>query len=153
MINKMQLKGLICRVLRDLGLYSDSAVNLLMGTAAQESRLGTYIHQLGGGPALGIFQMEPDTEKDIWINYISYRKPLEGRIADTTGRRGPGPWLELDLAYQIAMARIHYLRVPESLPDPDDIAALAQYWKLYYNTSLGDGSEDEFVANYNRYVA
>ena len=54
-----QLKELIERVLRKVNLYSDAAVDLLMLTAAQESACGKYIRQLGNGPALGIFQMEP----------------------------------------------------------------------------------------------
>lgn len=47
---------------------SSSAVNLLLGTAAQESAFGTYLRQIGGGPARGVFQMAPATAKDIWEN-------------------------------------------------------------------------------------
>lgn len=59
MMDKRQLRNLIRRVLIGIGGYSEEAENLLMGTAAQESALGEYIRQLGNGPALGIFQMEP----------------------------------------------------------------------------------------------
>ena len=52
-------------------LVSQEAENLLMGTAAQESALGEYIRQLGNGPALGIFQMEPETFDDIVRNYLA----------------------------------------------------------------------------------
>jgi hypothetical protein len=45
-------------------LASLNAIQLLMGTAAQESHLGTYLKQING-PALGVFQMEPNTEIDI----------------------------------------------------------------------------------------
>jgi hypothetical protein len=65
-----------------------------------------------------------------------------------TGRTGPGPWLANDLAYQTAMTRIHYLRVPSPLPAPDDLPALADYWKRHYNTYRGSGHPSEFIHNY-----
>ena len=67
-MNKVTLRNLITSVLKELNLHSDNAVNLLMGTAAQESHLGKYRKQIGGGPALGIFQMEPATFNDIVNN-------------------------------------------------------------------------------------
>lgn len=150
-MNKHQLETLISRILSELELHSPEAVRLLLCTAAQESALGEYIRQVGGGPALGIFQMEPATETDIWSNYLSYRSHIAQPIHAVTGRQGPGPWLEWDLAYQIAMCRIHYLRVPEPLPDIDDIEGMARYWKTHYNSPQGKGNEREFVENYRRY--
>ena len=43
------------------GAYRPAAVNLLIGTAVHESTVGgeTRLHQLGGGPARGIYQIEP----------------------------------------------------------------------------------------------
>ena len=48
------------------------------------------------------------------------------------------------------MARIHYLRVPEKLPD--NLIGYSRYWKKYYNTEQGKGTEEEFVKNYNMYI-
>ncbi|KAF0118141.1 MAG: hypothetical protein FD149_866 [Rhodospirillaceae bacterium] len=59
-----------------LGLHSPAAEALLLGTAIQESRLGTYLRQTGGGPALGVYQMEPATHEDIWTNFLAYRPDL-----------------------------------------------------------------------------
>jgi len=60
-MDKTQLRELIQVVLKEYDLYSRDAEELLMLTAAVESNLGYYIKQVGGGPALGIFQCEPDT--------------------------------------------------------------------------------------------
>lgn len=60
-MDKAQLRELITHVLKKYDLHSDNAVELLMLTAAVESNLGHYIKQVGGGPALGIFQCEPAT--------------------------------------------------------------------------------------------
>jgi len=125
--------------------YSLAAENLLMGTACHESRL-TYLHQVGGGPARGLFQMEPATESDIWENFLSYRKPLETKIKHLCGLRNLD--LLANLPYQVAMARIKYWRSPESLPDPDDVQGMAKLWKQVYNTPLGRGTEQQFIDHY-----
>ena len=153
MLDKVQFRELIETALRRLNMYNESAVNLLLGTAAQESRFGTYLKQLGGGPAMGIFQMEPATEKDCWDNYLSYRDNIVKRITDLSGITGPNPEaLQWNLYYSIAMCRVRYYRVPTPLPNADDIAGLAAYWKQNYNTPAGAGTVNEFIQNYNRYV-
>ncbi len=146
-----QFKKIINEVLDGLGLNSPSAVNLLLGTAAQESAFGTYLEQMDG-PALGVFQMEPETERDIWLNYLQYRHSLAEKIYDITSVTRPGGHLKFNLAYQIAMARIHYLRVQKPLPEADDITGLAHYWKDFYNTDQGQGSVQDFLENYLKYV-
>lgn len=152
-IDKEQFEDLLTRTLRRLGLHSPAAVALLLGTAAQESRFGTYIRQLGSGPARGVFQMEPATEQDIWINYLVYRPQLVDKIKKICNITRPDTEaLEANLLYQICMARIHYLRVPSPLPASDDLSGLADYWKRFYNTSLGAGTVAEFADNWRRYV-
>lgn len=150
-MNADQLRELITVVLEELDLYSEDAVELLMLTAAQESHLGKYIRQING-PALGIFQMEPSTERDIWYNYLRYKPDIARRVYPMVGNSNFNN-LQLfgNLLYQIAMARIHYLRVPKALPSKDDVDAMARYWKRYYNTPLGKGTTLEAVANYRRY--
>jgi len=150
MMNASQLnEWVITPVLRKLGLYSPSAVNLLLGTAAQESHLGTYLKQING-PALGIYQMEPATHDDIWKNYLNFRHTLSSLVLQYNQQNADA--LLYNLAYATALARIHYLRAPESLPQANDIEGLAAYWKAHYNTRLGKGTTDEFIDNYKRFV-
>lgn len=156
MIDKTQLRTLIVvPVLQELGLHNEVAVNLLMGTCAQESRMGTYIKQIGTGPALGIYQIEPATHDDIWANFLKYKPELAAKIKRFSISGLPDAQQMIgNLYYSTAMARTHYFRVKRPLPtDPNNIAALARYWKIFYNTVLGDGTEDEFIANYKKYVA
>lgn len=150
-MNKDQLKNLIERVLKQLDLYNEDAVNLLLGTAAQESHLGEYIRQLGNGPALGIFQMEPATFRDIMVNYLKYKPDLGQKIIALAGTNGlKSEYLEFNLVVAIAFARLHYLRVSEKIPNTID--GYARYWKVYYNTCKGKGTEQEFIENYKRFV-
>lgn len=156
-INKKQLREEVIRpVLKYLDPvipYSKVAEDLIMGTIAQESHLGTYLKQLGKGPALGICQMEPFTHDDIWDNYIIHNQGLTDKITGLTilskdlGREMIG-----NLYYSVAMCRVHYRRVPKSLPKDGDIEGLAAYWKKYYNTYLGAGTIEEFINNYSRFV-
>lgn len=139
-----QFKNLVYVKLKEANLYSESAFNLLILTALHESYGLQYIRQKRG-PALGFFQMEPATEKDIWENYLAFKKDLSELVTNITGRSGPGDWLEYDLCYQIIMARIHYLRVKEPIPNQDDIEEMARYWKKYYNTEAGRGTEEKFI--------
>ena len=150
-MDKTQLKNLIDRILKSLDLYSEHAVNLLLGTCAQESAFGTYIRQLGKGPALGIFQMEPATFNDIENNFLRYKPDLKVKIKQLSGISEMSPeQLEYNLVLAACMARVHYLRVPEALPT--DLTGYARYWKKYYNTHLGKGTEAEFINNYKKYV-
>ena len=150
-MEKKKLKELITSVLKELNLYSGDAVNLLMGTAAQESHLGKYRKQLGGGPALGIFQMEPATFNDIVNNYLRYKPELASRIERVARiSRFKAEDIENNDLLAICMARVHYLRVKEAIPS--DLEGWARYWKRYFNTPLGKGTEEEFIANYKRLV-
>ena len=146
-IDKEQLRGTIETVLKDINLYSESAVELLMGTAAVESKLGTYIKQIKG-PALGIFQMEPATEKDIWQNYLAHRSGLTSEVMRYKSLQTLGNDLQWNIGYQIVMARVHYLRVPKRLPAAGDVVGLGIYWKKYYNTLKGKGTVTKFTQAY-----
>lgn len=153
-MDAQQLRDLIRRVLKqaDLIKYEDERdVELLMLTAAVESNLGQYIRQKGGGPALGIFQMEPDTEQDIWRNYIANRKELDWSVVDYCTNIQDDSELEWNLAYAILMARIHYLRKPGKIPPADDIEGLADYYKRHYNTHLGKSTVEKAIVKYNKY--
>jgi len=152
-INKNDLRNLIEITLKNIDLYSDSAVELLMGTAAQETHLGQAgLVQRGGGPAKGIFQMEPITEKDLWDRIIKKRPMLESKIIRTCKVNGPNELhMTGNIVYQIIMTRIKYWIIPKKLPDSGDVKGMAKYWKDYYNTYLGKGKPEEFIHNYKKY--
>lgn len=150
-MNSDQLRELITETLNEIGLLSNNAVNLLMGTAAQESHMGEYMRQING-PALGIMQMEPATFKDH-VRWLSKREDdLIYKIMSSANiQKYDAETLKWNLKLSIAMARVHYLRKPEPLPTT--VEAMAAYWKRYYNTNLGSGTIDEFINNYKKYVS
>lgn len=136
-----------------LQLYSTDAEELLVFTMATESNGGYLLAQVKG-PALGVFQMEPNTYTDIWQNYIKNRSALLSLIAiNFEAPRIPLPErMVYDLKYATVMARIHYLRVKEDLPKAGDLDAMWDYYKKYYNTPLGKAKKEKAIEDYNRYV-
>lgn len=154
-LNLSQLRDyVVIPALNQLGLYSLAAEQLVMGTIAQESS-GSYLKQLGNGPALGLIQMEPETHKDHWLNFIRYTSDLRVALLNMTSDsvdecyklHGYPDHIALvwNLRYAIAMCRVHYYRKPQALPKANDINGLAKYWKAHYNTALGAGTVDEFI--------
>jgi hypothetical protein len=147
--------------------YSDEAVDLLMMTAAHESKLGKYIRQIGydledTGGAYGIYQMEGATEADIFNNFLIYYERLHNLLRGIhidVGILGTNK-LMLDIVYATAMARVHYWRVPEALPKKSDypeaydkyLKALAKYAKKYYNTFSGKATWKDYYNDYKELV-
>ena len=125
-----------------LGLASPEAIELLVGTAIQESRL-TYLTQLGSGPALGLFQIEPATHDDVWTHVVQSRARFTGALGVRSVER-----LVYDLRYGAMIARLLFWRHPE--PIPTDLEGQAHYWKRYYNTPLGADTPSEYIANNSR---
>lgn len=154
MLSTKQFRNLIIRpTLHRVGLHSPAAEKLLLGTAIAESRL-QYVRQIvnGGayGPARGFFQMEPATHDDIWANYLRWNASLAGQIRRTSsyfvGLNPGADEMVANAAYACAMARAHYRRRPEPLPREDDLWGIACYWKDFYNTHLGAGTPEKFIA-------
>lgn len=155
MLDKKQLRELVIEVLTDLQMISPSAVNLILGTHAKEGIIAgnVCLRQVGGGPALGMFQIEPTTETDCW-RYLNRadKAEIKSRFVISTGVSFASPrQLKSNLAYGIALARVKYWMDKEALPAPDDIAGMARTWKRVYNAG-GKGTEQEFIDAYKRYV-
>lgn len=148
--------GVVRPALQDLGVWSLAAENLVLGTAAAESGF-RFLAQVGG-PALGLWQVEPKTHDSIWKDFLAYRKPLAGQVMVAAGRgtktprKPPDEWLIYNLRYAAAICRVRYLMDPEPLPSAFDVEALGNYWKRVYNTRLGAGTVEHFVSSYQRLV-
>jgi hypothetical protein len=151
-IHPGQLRELVIRpALESLDLYSLAAEELVLGTACQESHCGRYLHQLGAGPACGIFQMEPATHDDLWENFINPRSMLREGLKGISLIQTADEMC-FNLMYAAAMCRVHYYRVKAALPTAGNLNGQAHYWKKYYNTELGAGTVAEYVKNWRAYA-
>lgn len=154
MLDCSQFRSLIIEpVLSKLQLYSKEAEEVLVFTCAAESLGGTYLQQVKG-PALGIFQMEPNTYTDIWINFIRARNQIATLMSLHYGcsRIPEVERLIYDLHFATAMARIHYLRVRPGLPKLGEVDALWDYYKTFYNTEKGKAKKEESIKKYQAFI-
>jgi hypothetical protein len=154
MISQNQLREYIIKpALSLVNLYSTDAEELLVFTCATESIGGFYLHQVKG-PALGIYQMEPNTYTDIWQNYIVNNPKLLQMIAlNFDAPKIPMPdRMIYDLRFATLMSRLHYRRVKEPLPSAEDVDAMWAYYKKYYNTELGAAKKASSIKNYQNFL-
>ncbi len=148
----------VCMVLT--GHANENEVALMLGTAAAESSLVDRV-QIGGGPALGYWQMEPATAASLWNHYLRQPKkyklflkvmrimvdlprwvgdyfPMPEHVIKTEFRYGDD--------FAAALARVQYLTFPERIPDT--LEGQAAYWKKYYNTSAGAGTVWHYLSQW-----
>ena len=139
------IKRIIKLSLQHLDLDSEDARSLIYNTGKAESDYKT-LQQYGGGPALGFFQMEPATCRDIWENYVMYRPKYRDKLYALGFDEGTLEFCLLsNVGLQAALCRLHYRRVPSPLPKADNLEAQAKYWKEFYNTKLGKGTIKHFI--------
>lgn len=151
-INPVDLRLVVSRALEQLQLAEPVAVDLVLGTAAHES--GGFVHLTQKpGPALGLWQIEPATHRDLYENFLRFREPLLTRLTRLWATE-PARDMQLasNLAYGAAICRLIYYRAPDPLPEPGNVERLAMYWKRFYNTAAGKGTPQQFIDDYRRYV-
>ncbi|MFT8367558.1 MAG: hypothetical protein ABF646_02275 [Acetobacter papayae] len=129
-----------------------SARQGVLGIGMKESEY-TYLKQLGSGPALGFWQMEPATHDDMWANFIRYRSDLQKPLSALAGGQPSAQALVTSPVYAAAMCRVHLFRSPEALPMANDAAGWAGYWKRNYNTDKGAGIAAEAVPYFRAAMA
>lgn len=154
-INIKQLIELVIRPsLKQVGLYSEAAEQLIVGTAARESALGFYLHQYPTGPAVSIYQIEEKTYDNMWAEYLVTRDDLKKSILGACGYSSipVADRMITDLKLATIMCRIRYLWVPAALPAFGDIAEQANYWAKYYNANSVTGVPAKYIETYNQYV-
>lgn len=148
--------NIIQATLKPLSLWSPEAEALLCATAAQETLGGKYVRQVGGGPGCGVYQMEQATHDALWRQKLNRpdRLPLIRAMLDlfSFSRMPKSIDMIWHNGYATFMARFFYLVIPEDLPPAHDLAAQWEYYKKYWNTSLGKAKEEDFYRNVNNYL-
>lgn len=145
-MNGQYLRLLIRKALAEFKLpASDNAVELLLMIAAHESSGFRYIKQIRG-PALGIYQMEPRTFRDLCF-YIKDKQERFLLLQHNLNLER----LIFDTKFATALARVFFLRISEHIPEYKDQAALARYAKKYWNTRFGKASNADYLTAYQLY--
>lgn len=122
--------------------YSKVAHDLLMGTAAQESLLGTYLVQ-ESGPGVGVFMATPSLIPAVLMKCSVEVRAAIGAVGDVSSAGA----VAANLTLAAMIARCWYWVVPKALP-ADTISGLWGYYKTYYNSSLGAAVESQWNTNW-----
>ena len=142
------LNAIICPTLIKMGDKDwQNSAKFLLGIAAVETQCGRYLTQLEGGPAKGLYQLEPASERDLW-SYLNGRPGLRRKVEQFSVGN------DLDslgnLHHQTAVARAFLMRIPQRIPQT--LLGWAGYWKQYWNTEKGKGTVSEFIEKYPKAV-
>ena len=140
---KQSIKKIINYVLRDLKMYSEDAESLVYRTGMAESGY-SHLEQVKG-PAIGFFQVEPDTINDTIDNYLKFRpKKLAHLVKRGLNLEAIETSVLCSIYLQVAFCRYKYWRSP--MPIPTGMVKQAKYWKEIYN-GPGKGTIEHFVEN------
>ena len=140
-----EIKEIIDWTLHELDMHSDDAVELIYRTGMAETKY-KHLIQMGGGPAVGFFQCEPATMRDIIENYASYRPDIMTKLyALGYDEKDAEMRMMGSIPLQVAFCRLKYRRDKHAIPAAEDMAAQGKYWKRVYNSELGKGTLEHFL--------
>lgn len=106
---------------------------LVLGTGYKESGY-IHDHQLGGGPALGFWQMEPRTHDDMWRRFFPSHPELADAARTSAKCKIPTSADLLNCpVYAALMCALYYYQSPVALPRAFDAVGQASMWKRVYN--------------------
>jgi hypothetical protein len=159
------LRELIIRpALEQLNEWSQTAENLLLGTAAQESQLG-FRMQSDTDNGLGLYNISAYTHTQVWDKFLITDPELASRLRGIASQqqflKSPHSELISNLSYASGVAWMIYKRCHLKLPDSSNIHELAKCWFNYYcardepsgQTISSDESDiDKFEHNYRSLV-
>ncbi len=123
---------------------------LLLETAMQETKLGTFRDPSKDGAGRGITQFDKIGIED------TVQRAKQSERDQVLEAFGIDIWMldhdDLDFAPLpcFVLTRLKYKRIPEAIPS--DVEGRAHYWKEHYNTFAGKGTVDEYIINAKRVV-
>lgn len=135
--------GAVCDLLGNG--FNNTAPQMLLETAAQETHLGLYRDPTPHGAGRGLFQCDPISFLDVQRRARQADVDLVAREFGFEIRRVEHSALDSSPLLAAVFCRLHYKLRPEVFPDT--LHGRAQYWKKHYNTELGKGAPDEYVRN------
>ncbi len=132
---------LVCDVIKKSNAFD--AARLILATAAAETGMGK-IEDKSIYAGMGICQIDK-------VPFYRVRDKTDKRVKEKI-KENLGidvdlvEWehLRYNLFLSLLFCRLYYLLVPKKIPHK--IEDMAKYWKKYYNTYLGKGTTEHFMA-------
>lgn len=142
-------------VLSRLNVHNKAALKLLLGTAAQESGMGSHI-KASGQRGMGIYQIHGLSHRHIWDDFLANQPELASTVRGLASQRDflehPHAELATNLSYATAIAWMMYIRHPGfHLATDADIPTLAKLWKRFYHPR-SDATNKQFIDSYHKHI-
>ena len=135
---------------------SETAENLLLGTAAQESLLGQHCFcQKTNG--LGIYRITAEKHRELWDQYLVQFPELaslqRGMASQQQFLKNPHNELITNLGYSTGMAWMIYRRAGIDFQKPLEFTSLAALWAAHFDNGTGATRHaDDFVQTYRNLI-
>ena len=142
--------------LKHMGMWSQAAENLLLGTAARESGLGFHL-KMANTQALGIYQISPKMHRSIWDRFLAPKSDLSSLVRGLASQREflshPHHELATNLAYATAIAWLVYWRHEPNIAkiESSDIRTLGRLWQKHFHSRC-PGTVQSFVDSYQELI-
>ncbi len=156
MFNIKQFReDIVAPTLGALQIRNANMAELLVFTCAVESAGGTYVRQIKG-PALGIYQIEPATFTDLFVNYVLRKPDIANLFTLNLGmHRMPQPEEVItNLSLATACTAMLYQYRKARLPADSKLTS-EQLWDIYkplYNTVKGASKKEPSIAAYEKWI-
>ena len=114
-------------------------------------------YQDGGGDAIGLFQVEYGTYRDLWHRAIRYKHPrlykaMRARFGEPRSDEIRFEDLQKNDIVGAIFARVKYFESGAEIPSADNPDAQAAVYKKYYNTAAGRGDAEIFKKKTQKYL-
>jgi len=123
--------------------FSDT-VKLLTETCMQETKLGTYRDPSADGAGRGVSQFDKIAVGDTINRSARHHQAIIAEFGIDLAQVDHND-LDFSPLLCVVLMRLKYMLVPSALPSTTE--GRAAYWKRYYNTVAGKGTESEYMAN------
>lgn len=141
------LQYVIQPTLRQLGVQSSVAEQLLLATANYQSGLGQQLQQNQG---IGLYGISAELHTEVWDRYLALNCDLASQIRGMASQhefpKAPHSELLTNLSYATAIAWMIYRYRDVKIPDTSDPATLAKCWqKGFLNRPSSEQEAARFI--------
>lgn len=147
-VNILKLHSTICAVMARVDFVPNdyNIAQLVMETIQVES-YRTHVKQLGGGPALGLIQMEPATYEDL-MAFVRRYKSVNSQVMSFYDKKStPEENLKHNVPFQVALVLANYWRKCGNLLSSFTQSEESRWtlYKIQYNSTLGATDRDRYM--------
>ena len=150
-VNKQHIFDSVDAVCTSLGNGKHNAAHkLVLGTIATETNFSEYKDPTPFRAGSGLCQFDFVGYQEVIVRTKERHKKKILNDFDIVINKVTYEMLEYNPLLSIIFCRLFYKLIPDEIRD--DLYSMSHYWKKYYNTIAGKGTQEKFVSKYNHYV-